>query len=135
MFCRGQTRKHSFLPLMRTSRSWQRAALGTWMELSSVCLVCSLNFTPSTGRSKALYATYCKMFERLSYAILFGLFLQPTELLTDCEAVIRNMMPIASHRLCYFHLCQANYRFATEACRLTIPYHEDAEVQGLLRRV
>jgi len=34
-----------------------------------------------------------------------------------------------------FPLCQANYRFATETCGLTIPYREDAEVQGLLRRV
>ena len=34
-------------------------------------------------------------------------------------SMIRDLMPTASHRLCYFHFCQANYRFATETCGLT----------------
>jgi len=83
--------------------------------------------------------TYRAMFQRLvSYATILGVQLQPVELLTDCEAavltVVKDLWPNASHRICYFHFVQANYRYATENCGLTVPYREDPQVQSLLRR-
>ena len=69
--------------------------------------------------------TYRILFERL-LVYLAVLRLRPcvTEIVTDCEAavvsVVREMLLAVTHRLCFFHFCQANYRYVTENCGLAI---------------
>ena len=98
--------------------------------------VVPLVFALLPNKQAAMYRT---LFDRLfAYATLLGVQLQPTELITDCElsvlSVVKDVFPNVCHRICYFHFVQANYRYATENCGLTIPYRDDTAVHRLLRR-
>jgi len=83
--------------------------------------------------------TYRGMFQRLfDYANFLGVQLCPTELVTDCELaivqVVKDVLPTTVYRICFFHFVQANYRYVIENCGLAITYRDNREVQSLLRR-
>ena len=48
--------------------------------------------------------------------------------------VVKEVLPTTVHRICLFHFVQANYRYITENCGLTIPYRDELDIQSLLRR-
>ena len=79
--------------------------------------------------------TYRKMFERLfQYGNFLGVQLCPTEIITDCESaivtVVKEVLPTTVHRICLFHFVQANYRYITENCGLTILYRDELDIQS-----
>ena len=49
------------------------------------------------------------LYRLLGYVAVIGVQLQPTTIITDCEAAViiavRDVLPSTKHRLCYFHFC------------------------------
>jgi len=63
-----------------------------------------------------------------------GLFRQPIHGSTAIVTVVKEELQTTVHRICLFHFVQANYRYITENCGLTIPYRGELDIQSLLRR-
>lgn len=83
--------------------------------------------------------TYKIFFRRIiNYARMLGIILQPLCIKSDCESGIINALqtifPNVEHQLCYFHFCQSNYRYATNNCKLAIPYRNNYAVRQLIRK-
>ena len=80
----------------------------------------------------------CGHGEYLSYRMSTNCAMLILVVTVYCESaivtVVEEVLPKTVHRICLFHFVQANYRYITENCGLTIPYRDELDIQSLLQR-
>ena len=78
----------------------------------------------------------CGHGEYLSYRMSTNCAMLILVVTVYCESaivtVVKEVLPKTVHRICLFHFVQANYRYITENCGLTIPYRDELDIQSVV---